>query len=50
MTEQEAGKLLLDYVEWATDETASPNDNPFDPDKVFEAMKMGGEKLLQFNP
>ena len=50
MTEQYAGKLLLDYVKWAEDENANLNDCPFSPDEVFEAMKMGGEKLLTFGP
>ena len=46
MTEQYAGKLLLDYVKWAEDENANLNDCPFDAEEVFEAMKIGGEKLL----
>lgn len=49
MTEQYAGKLLLDYVKWAEDENANLNDCPFDAEEVFEAMKIGGEKLLSAN-
>ena len=46
MTEQYAGKLLLDYVKWAEGEHANLNDCPFDAEEVFEAMRIGGEKLL----
>lgn len=49
MTEQYAGQLLLDYVKWASEETANLNDCPFDAEEVFEAMKIGGEKLLSAN-
>ena len=46
MTEKEAGQLLLDYVKWVDDETADPNDCPFDADDVLEAMKMGAKAIF----
>ena len=47
MTKAEAGKILLDYVNWANNDTASTNDCPFDTEEVFEAMRIGGETLTK---